>query len=394
MSAARRIGVVQFLNGTVRAGAEEVALELARGLDSERFRSYLVCPQQLLDAFGHDWKGSSIVAWPLSLDSPWQIAEGRKFIKFLRSEKIDVLHAHMIRAALAAVPLARLAGVPVVVQTCHGREAWRTSWSKRRYWIDRRIASWSDATVAVSESTAEYLAHTKGINRRDIKLISNGRPMNGFSPVTAVQQEQLRAELGIPSADTVVAVFGRLEEQKGHRFLLEALPAVAEKVPGLKVLFVGDGALRIKLEEEAQVRGLDRCVIFTGYRRDCMQLMAICDVVVLPSLYEGMPLVPIEAAAMRKPVLATAVDGTKEVIADGVTGVLVPPGQPAALATALIKLLSNKEWSLALGEQAHERAERLFSLDRQLRETETLYRALLNKAQLTRSHSAIQETAV
>jgi glycosyltransferase involved in cell wall biosynthesis len=192
----------------------------------------------------------------------------------------------------------------------------------------------------------------------------------------------------------VVAVFGRLEEQKGHRFLLEALPAVAEKVPGLKVLFVGDGALRIKLEEEAQVRGLDRCVIFTGYRRDCMQLMAICDVVVLPSLYEGMPLVPIEAAAMRKPVLATAVDGTKEVIADGVTGVLVPPGQPAALATALIKLLSNKEWSLALGEQAHERAERLFSLDRQLRETETLYRALLNKAQLTRSHSAIQETAV
>src|SRR5260370_32855664 len=118
--------------------------------------------------------------------------------------------------------------------------------------MDGGIASWSDGTVAVYESSGEYLAYTKGINRRDIKLIINGRPMNGFSPVTAVQQEHLRAELGIPSADTVVAVFGRLEEQKGHRFLLEALPAVAEKVPGLKVLFVGDGALRIKLEEETQ----------------------------------------------------------------------------------------------------------------------------------------------
>src|SRR5260370_31320929 len=118
--------------------------------------------------------------------------------------------------------------------------------------MDGGIASWSDGTVAVYESSGEYLAQTKGINRRDIKLISNGRPMNGFSPVTAVQQEQLRAELGIPSADTVVAVFRRLEEQKGHRFLLDALPAVAEQAPGLKGLFVGAGALRIKLKRKTR----------------------------------------------------------------------------------------------------------------------------------------------
>src|SRR5438477_13011542 len=181
MPADKQVRVVQFLNGTVRAGAEEVALELARGLDPERFRSYLVCPQQLLDTFGDDWKHASTVAWPLTLNSPWQFSEARQFIRFLRTEKIDVVHAHMVRAGIAAVPLARLAGVPAVVQTCHGREAWRTCWLKRRYWIDRRIASWADVTVAVSQSTAEYLAQIKGIHPRHIKLIRNGGPMNGCS---------------------------------------------------------------------------------------------------------------------------------------------------------------------------------------------------------------------
>jgi len=377
MPADKQIRVVQFLNGTVRAGAEEVALELARGLDPERFRSYLVCPQQLLDAFGDDLKHTSTAAFPLTLDSPWQFSEARQLMRFLRTEKIDVVHAHMVRAAMAAVPLARLAGVPAVVQTCHGREAWRTSWLKRLYWIDRRIASWADMTVAVSESTAEYLAQIKGIHPRHIKLIRNGRPLNGSSMPNLAQQQRVRADFGIAPSDRVVGVFGRLEEQKGHRFLLGALPAIRKKIPGLKILFVGDGVLRQTLEKDVRARGLDDCVVFTGYRRDCMQLMAICDVVALPSLYEGMPLVPIEAAAVGKPVLATAVDGTREVVADGVTGVLVPPSQSAALAKSLIEMLSNPERLLWLGQQARARAQQLFSLDRQLRETEALYATLL-----------------
>ena len=383
-----QIRVVQFLNGTVRAGAEEVALELARGLDPDKFRNYLVCPQQLLDTFNDDWEGPSTVTWPLSLDVPWQFPEARQFIKFLRREKIDVVHAHMIRAALAAVPLARLAGVPVVVHTCHGPEVWRTSWLKRNYWIDRRIAAWSDATVAVSESTAAYLKQTKGINPREIKLIRNGRPMNVWSKPNQAQQERLRADFRILPSDKVVGVFGRLEEQKGHRFLLEALPAILRKVTGLKVLFVGDGVLRETLERDVHAKGLDRSVILTGYRRDCMRLMAICDLVALPSLYEGMPLVPIEAAALGKPVVATAVDGTREVVADGVTGVLVPPGQPAPLARALTELLLNPERLLAFGERAHKRAQELFSLDRQLQETGALYATLL-----TRSPSTAQRMA-
>jgi glycosyltransferase involved in cell wall biosynthesis len=388
MPGIKQIRVVQFLNGTVRAGAEEVALELARGLNPARFCSYLVCPQALLDAFGDDWKQASTMAWPLSLDTPWQWPAAREFVKFLRAEKIDVVHAHMTRAALAAVPLARWAGVPVVVQTCHGREAWRTSWLKRHYWVDRRIASWSDVTVAVSEHTAAYLSEIKGIRSGRIRLIRNGRSMNGFQWPNQTTEERLRKDLGILPGDLVVGVFGRLEEQKGHRFLLAALSAVRQKIPTLKVLLVGDGVLRKELEDEVKSKGLDTCVIFTGYRRDCMQLMAVCDLIALPSLYEGMPLVPIEAALLGIPVVATAVDGTKEVIADGVTGVLVPVAQPAALERALVELLPDRARLTALGKQARIRAQRLFSLDRQLRETEALYTTLLDGPA-----SALQELA-
>jgi glycosyltransferase involved in cell wall biosynthesis len=388
MPVADRIRVVQFLNGMVRAGAEEVALELARGLDPERFRSYLVCPQVLLTAFGDDWKQGSCEALPLSLDTPWQWPAARHFVNFLREEQIDVVHAHMTRGALAAVPLARLAGVPVVVQTCHGREVWRTSWLTRHYWVDRRIAAWSDATVAVSESTAKYLAEIKGIRRDGVKLIRNGRSMNGYHQPSPSSQERLRNGCGISLEDLVLGVFGRLEEQKGHRFLVEALPAVLKRVPALKVLFVGEGTLRKTLENDVESRGLRACVIFTGYRRDCTDLMAICDLVVLPSLYEGMPLVPIEAALLGKPVVATAVDGTKEIVIDGVTGVLVPAAQPAALAEALVELLPNRERLLVLGTRARLRAQQCFSLDRQLRETAALYSGLLYE-----SSSAIPELA-
>jgi glycosyltransferase involved in cell wall biosynthesis len=388
MSQARQLRVVQFLNGTTRSGAEEVALELARGIDPNRFSSYLVCPQVLLEAFAEDRNQASVKSFPLSLDSPWRCQAARNFVAFLRSERIDIVHAHMIRAALAAVPLARLAGVPLVLQTCHGREAWRTSWLKRRFWIDRRIANWSDAIVAVSQSTAAYLAEVKHIQPNKIRVIRNGRPVVGFDRLTLRREQSLRNELGIVPNNFTIGVFGRLEAQKGHTYLLQALPAVRDKFPAAKVLFVGEGPSRNVLETEVRSKGLDSCVMFTGYRTDCRDLMAICDLIVLPSLFEGMPLVLIEAALLGKPVIATAVDGTKEVIVDGITGVLVPPAQPAALARALVELLPDRRRLSTLGSQARIYAQQSFSLDRQIRETEALYLALMPNSIGTRGVQA------
>jgi glycosyltransferase involved in cell wall biosynthesis len=375
-----RIRVLQFLVSPVRSGAEEVALELVRGLDPERFRNYLVCPARLLESFGRDWQAGDARALALTLESPFQWNAALRFMTYLRSEKIDVVHAHMIRAAAAAVPLARLAGVPVVIHTCHGREAWRKKWLSRQYWYDRRITAWSHATVAVSESTRDFLVREKKLDSRKVVVIRNGRHLNGFMP-DPTRRESLRQDQGIRPGDPVVGVFGRLEEQKGHRYLIEALPKVLERVPALHVLFAGAGSLRAELEASVRSLRLDRCVHFLGYRQDWMNWMDASDVVALPSLYEGMPLVPIEAAAMGKPVIATAVDGTCEVVVDGETGVLVPPAQPGALAGALVMLLTAPERQKALGKAAERRAREHFSLEQQLRDTARLYERLLIERQ-------------
>ncbi|HEV2287812.1 MAG TPA: glycosyltransferase family 4 protein [Candidatus Acidoferrales bacterium] len=384
MPSNNRIRTLQFLVSPVRSGAEEVALELVRGLDPQRFRNYLVCPASLLDAFGRDWQAGDAQALALTLEGPLHWNAARRFMAYLRAEKIDVVHAHMIRAAASAVPLARLAGVPVVVHTCHGREAWRTKWFSRQYWYDRRITAWSDATIAVSESTRRYLLKEKKLETGKVLVIRNGRQLNGFSP-NASRREMLRCELGIGAGDPIVGVFGRLEEQKGHRYLIEALPKVLEKVPALHVVFAGDGSLRPGLENSVRSLGLGRSVHFLGYRQDWMNWMDATDIVALPSLYEGMPLVPIEAGAMGKPVLATAVDGTCEVVVDGRTGVLVPPAQPEALADALINLLRDAEKQRAMGEAGARRARDLFSLEQQVRETALLYERLLEERQPQRA---------
>ena len=371
-----KIRVLQFLNESVRAGAEEVAFELFRRLDPGKYKSYLVCPPALVKAFSGDWQGDGTVMHELKLDDPWQWPQARNFVRFLRDEKIDVVHAHMIRGALAAVPLARLAGVPVVVHTCHGREIWRTSWIKRQFWIDRRITNWSDATIAVSEATASHLLHDKKLNPKKVKVIRNGRTLNGFKP-DRVAQQQLAESVGIRPGTSVVGVFARLEPQKAHKYLVEALPAIRQKVPQLRVLFVGDGALRKELEEQVARLGLNDVVAFTGYRHDAMELMSLCDVVALPSIHEGMPLVPIEAAALGVPVVATGVDGTKEVVADGITGILVPPQQPQPLADAISQLLLNSAERTRMGEKARARAKEEFTLERQIQVTADFYDALL-----------------
>lgn len=377
----RPVRVVQFLNGTVRFGAEEVALKLLQGLDSQKFCSYLVCPDALLKAFGADVPKACLSA-PMMLENLSHWREAWQFIRFLRREQIDVVHAHMIRAALVAVPLARLAGVPVVVHTCHVREAWRTRWMTRRFWLDRRISAMADMTIAVSESTRDYLIKEKQIPPSAVKVIRNGRASQNLvcSPVA---QQRLRSEFAIEPDELVIGVFGRLEPQKGHAFLLEALRSVRNRVR-VKVLLVGEGSLRQQLAAEAERLGVSDILVFTGYRFDATQLMDGCDLVVLPSLFEGMPLVPIEAAALGKAIVATAVDGTCEVVVQGATGLLVPPRDPAALSTGIIELLLDQPRRVAMGERARKRAQASFSLQRQLQETEQLYLSLLDLRQARR----------
>src|SRR5207237_3211119 len=148
-----------------------------------------------------------------------------------------------------------------------------------------------------------------------------------------------RKELGLDRATPLVGVIGRLEAQKGHVYLLDAWPSVLAEFPDARLLLVGEGSLRGALERHARDLGIASSVLFAGFRSDVPRVLDALDVLALPSLYEGMPLTAIEASAMAKPVMATAVDGTPEVIREGRTGRLVTPREPAALYRALRAVL-------------------------------------------------------
>jgi glycosyltransferase involved in cell wall biosynthesis len=171
----------------------------------------------------------------------------------------------------------------------------------------------------------------------------------------------------------VVAVIGRLEPQKGHRVLFDALPRVRAEIADLRVVVVGEGTLRPALERQVTRLGLETCVEFVGYQADIGPWLGAADVTVLPSFYEGLPLVAIESLAAGRPMVASAVDGVPEVVVDGETGLTVPPGEPGLLADALIRMLADQGLRERLGETGRRLVRERFTKERQLRSTAQLY---------------------
>jgi glycosyltransferase involved in cell wall biosynthesis len=183
----------------------------------------------------------------------------------------------------------------------------------------------------------------------------------------------LRRELGFGDADPVLLVLGRLEPQKGHRVLIEALPAVRRQFPSVRLVCAGEGGLRGELESQVRDLDLQAAVRFVGFQSDIGPWLQMADVGVLPSFYEGLPLVAIESLAAGLPMVATAVDGTPEVVVDGRTGFTVPPGEPAPLAHALCRLLADGGLRSRFAENGRRWVGEHFSRARQVRETEELY---------------------
>jgi glycosyltransferase involved in cell wall biosynthesis len=161
----------------------------------------------------------------------------------------------------------------------------------------------------------------------------------------------------IPLDAKVIGTVARLSPQKALHVLLEALPAVIREVPEVRVLIVGDGSERPRLEKLADRLGVASCVYFAGNRVDVPDQLLAMDVFVLPSLFEGLPLAILEAMAAGRPVVATAVDGVPEIVKDGVTGFLVSPGNPAQLARALVRLLRDPRTAARFGDAARQRAQ-------------------------------------
>jgi starch synthase (maltosyl-transferring) len=265
-----------------------------------------------------------------------------------------------------------MAGVPVRIETTHVREDWRRGWLKSSYVVDRLVARFITDFIAVSASNGRYLKDEKRIPARKICVIRNGIPVEQFDP-KRVPSDELRDSIGIEKTSPVALVLARLEVQKGHRVLLEAWKTVKASFPDARLVCVGDGSLRKELEAIAAAAGIGDSVRFVGYQRNVSDWLALANFTVLPSFYEGLPLVAVESLAAGRAVIASAVDGTTEVVIDGRTGLTVPAGQPVPLAAAVCELLGSPNLTQRMGREGRQLVEDHFGRKRQLSETEALY---------------------
>jgi L-malate glycosyltransferase len=380
------ITVLHFTITEVRGGVEEHILLLLRGLDRKHFRPMLVCPVSLAEKLSNDLPTDTQF---VGLRSRVRWKQGIEFAEILHKYKVDILHSHMFQASRLGSPIGRVCGVPLIVETTHVREHWRKGWINGSYIADRLLGHFVDYFIAVSEANARYLIEEKKLPQRKVQVIRNGCDFGRLDP-TRAEPVGLRKRLGFEESDPVLLFLGRLEPQKGHRVLLEALQHVQMEFPAIRLVCAGDGALRGELEERAPALGISSAVRFVGYQSNVADWLALADITVLPSFYEGLPLFAVESLASAKPMVATAVDGTEEVVMNGKTGLTVPPDRPMEMAEAIRRLLRQPDWAKSLGRSGQKLVLEQFSQERQVRLTNEFYLQAWDRCQ--RARNPVRET--
>jgi glycosyltransferase involved in cell wall biosynthesis len=343
---------------------------LLRDLDRKMFRPHLVCDRIMCERFRSAIPGDVEIT-PLVLSNPSHVMAAMRLARLLVRGRFHIAHSHMFWSSLFASPIAWACRVPIVVETLHGTEAWRKGW-KATYLVDRATVRFVSKYVAVSRSDARFLANTKHVPAGKIAIIHNGIETRRFATRPGAGHA-IRQELGFTEEDNVLIMVARFHPGKGHRVLLDAMLHLLRLYPRLKLVCLGEGELEPELRALCERLDLAESVRLVGHRRNVPEWLAAADINVLPSFYEGLPLTVLEAMASGLPSVASNVGGIPEAIEDGVSGLLVPAGDPRPLAEAISILLRDRGKRARFGQAARARALESFDYGRQVRATERMY---------------------
>jgi glycosyltransferase involved in cell wall biosynthesis len=386
-----RVRVLQLIEHLQVGGAERLVADLVRSLDPARVQA-VTChyrtPGPLAaeleregfrvvyldkDIWTRRWgRAARAVLWPVV------VAESVRFVlrlsRLVRDERIDVVHAHEFSAGLWGRIAGRLAGVRGIVTTEHTA---RRRESLKRTLATRLTAGMGDRVVAVSDQVAAAVRRQHPALAGRLAVIPNGVRLERLEgPAAAAPLAGPVAE-ALAGAGPRIAIVGRLVPEKRHDVLLEALARCRGLVPGLRCLVVGDGPLRGELERHAARLGLGDTAFFVGEQAAVAPLLGRLRLVVNSSEREGLPLSLLEAMGAGVPVVATDAGGTREIVRDGETGLLVPPLDPGALADAIVRSLTDPEGSARLAAAARRLVRERYSMEAAARRYEKLYAEVL-----------------
>ncbi|MBN2409486.1 MAG: glycosyltransferase family 4 protein [Candidatus Aminicenantes bacterium] len=364
--------VMEMIDRPSLGGGQTALLVLAENLAREAFHVFVCSGGEGPLAEEVRRRGLAYIRVPMK--KGFDFRSRNEIAAVLRQQRIDVLHTHGGVAGIHGRAAARLARTPAVVHTLHGIHYlhYRNPLLRRLYvWLERRCSRITDRLVLVCQSDFRRASKHRLAPERNMRVILNGLDI---LPTPGTDQlDRLRSQLGWTPGRPIVGTVARLHRQKGVIHLLRAGRRILEAIPESRIAIVGDGPQAGRLKREARRLGLEERCLFLGERRDAPSLMALFDIFVLPSLWEGLPFVLVEAAALGRPIVATAVDGVPEILEDGRTGLLVPPGDPEALAGAVIRLLRDREEAGRLAEKAKALVPPRFPMRRMVEQTQNLY---------------------
>ena len=288
----------------------------------------------------------------------------------LKHRRIDIIHSHTRVTQVLGCLVQRFIHAPHVT-TCHG-------FFKKRF--SRGIfPCWGDAVIAISDSVKEHLMFDLGVPERNIRLVYNGIDVSSFAAASQInpdERQSLRKEMGLTEGP-VIGIVARLSDVKGHQYLIHAMKLVLARYPQAQLLIVGEGAMEHRLVGLVRSLKIEKNVVFIPTVLGTVKVLSMIDLYVLPSLKEGLGLSLMEAMAAGIPCIGSDVGGIRNLIRNGINGILVPPADPAGLAVAIQELLSDPRRAKAMGEQAHVFVNRYFSQAEMLLRTEEVYRECL-----------------
>jgi glycosyltransferase involved in cell wall biosynthesis len=376
-----KIRILFVIDGLEYGGGERVFVQLAAGL---RDRFEVSVASMSGGRFEYELKQLGIKFYPVDMSRRLSLKPIRRIKAIIQNNKIELVHSQGARADFFARMAARMLKpkikiVNTIAVTVESYDVGALRKGVYRF-FDRFSERYVDRFIVVSEALRRTLINTHKIPPGKVIKIYNGIELNEYKPngkEVRSQKSEVRREFGLTKDVPVIAAIGRMVWQKGFKYLIECVPEIVRTYPDAKILIIGDGPLRQRLEalsKELRVRGN---VIFAGFRSDIKEILSAIDILAIPSLLEGFPMITLEGMAMAKPIVATNIDGITEQISDGINGILVPSKNPSALAKAVIRVLIDKELARTMGLVARKKVEQEFSVEKMVAETEKVYLSLL-----------------
>lgn len=356
-------------------GAERVVVDAATHLRAHC--QVLVCTTRAAGNFAYvgDLDRAGVPLLRIGRRSRYDLGGLLRLRAAISAYKPDILHSHKLGSNVWARLLRLTVRVPAVV--CHEHTWSYDPRSRSRILVNRLLSPLSDAVIAVSQEDRRKLVEVEGLPAEKVRLIYNGIDFGRVDG--GLPREVSRASMGIQDHEMLLVAVGKLQEQKGYPVLLEATAIAVRRAPSLKLVIAGEGPLQAELAMLARQLGIADRVCFLGFVSDIASLLKAADVFAMASYFEGHPVALLEAMAAGRAVVATSVGGIPEMVRQGETGVLVPPSDPHALASAIAQTASDPSLRVRLGACAAQDVRQRFSIQAAVAQYVALYEELLGR---------------